>query len=118
VVVEEITGNRAALALASGLVADAVLIPEPPDEKLIRASSGVIKFAITVEGKPAHPREVSGGVSALEASMRLIARRRELEERWNAERETKPFFDGVDNPAALMIETIDGGERIASVQSR
>jgi len=117
VVEEEITGNGAAMALASGMVADAVLIPEPTDEKLVRANSGVIKFAITVEGKPAHPREVSGGVSALEAAMRLITSLRELEERWNAERETKPFFDDVDNPAALTIGTIDGGEWIASVPS-
>jgi acetylornithine deacetylase len=117
VVEEEITGNGAAMALASGMVADAVLIPEPTDEKLVRANSGVIKFAITVEGKPAHPREVSGGVSALEAAVRLITCLRELEERWNAERETKPFFDEVDNPAALTIGRIDGGEWIASVPS-
>ena len=117
VVEEEITGNGAAMALASGMVADAVLIPEPTDEKLVRANSGVIKFAITVEGKPAHPREVSGGVSALEAAMRLITCLRELEGRWNAERESRPFFDDVDNPAALTIGTIDGGEWIASVPS-
>jgi acetylornithine deacetylase len=94
-----------------------VLIPEPTDEKLVRANSGVIKFAITVEGKPAHPREVSGGVSAIEAATRLITRLRELEERWNTERETKAFFDDVDNPAALTIGTINGGEWIASVPS-
>jgi acetylornithine deacetylase len=117
VVEEEITGNGAAMALASGLVADAVLIPEPTDEKLVRANSGVIKFAITVEGKPAHPREVSGGVSAIEAATRLITRLHELEERWNTERETKAFFDDVDNPAALTIGTINGGEWIASVPS-
>jgi acetylornithine deacetylase len=60
VVEEEITGNGAAMALAGGYVADAVLIPEPTDEKLVRANSGVIKFAITIHGTPAHPREVSG----------------------------------------------------------
>ncbi|MBZ6074902.1 ArgE/DapE family deacylase [Microvirga sp. WGZ8] len=117
VVEEEITGNGAAMALASGHVADAVLIPEPTDEKLVRANSGVIKFAITIHGTPAHPREVSSGASALEAAMRLIARLRELETRWNAERATKPFFDEVDNPAALTIGTINGGEWIASVPS-
>ncbi|MXQ14045.1 ArgE/DapE family deacylase [Microvirga makkahensis] len=117
VVEEEITGNGAAMALASGHVADAVLIPEPTDEKLVRANSGVIKFAITVHGTPAHPREVSGGVSALEAAMRLIHRLRRLEMRWNEERTTKPFFDDVENPAALTIGTISGGEWIASVPS-
>lgn len=117
VVEEEITGNGAAMAFASGKVADAVLIPEPTDEKLVRANSGVIKFGITIDGTPAHPREVSGGVSALDAATRLIALLRELETRWNEERPTKPFFDDVDNPAALTIGTINGGEWIASVPS-
>ncbi|MDP8917492.1 MAG: ArgE/DapE family deacylase [Pseudomonadota bacterium] len=114
---EEITGNGAAMALASGKVADAVLIPEPTDEKLVRANSGVIKFAITISGTPAHPRDVSGGVSAIDAAIRLIERLRHLETRWNEERTTKPFFDEVDNPAALTIGTINGGEWIASVPS-
>jgi acetylornithine deacetylase len=117
VVEEEITGNGAAMALASGHVADAVLIPEPTDEKLVRANSGVIKFAITIHGTPAHPREVSGGVSALEAAIQTIGHLRRLETRWNEERATRPFFDDVDNPAALTIGTINGGEWIASVPS-
>jgi acetylornithine deacetylase len=117
VVEEEITGNGAAMALAGDHVADAVLIPEPTDEKLVRANSGVIKFAITIHGTPAHPREVSGGVSALDAAMRLIDHLRRLEARWNEERATRPFFDEVENPAALTIGTIHGGEWIASVPS-
>ncbi|RWM09954.1 MAG: ArgE/DapE family deacylase [Mesorhizobium sp.] len=117
VVEEEITGNGAAMALASGQTADAVLIPEPTDEKLIRANSGVIKFAVTVHGTPAHPREVSSGVSALEAAVRLIDHLRNLEARWNEEQNTRPYFNDVENPAALTIGTITGGEWIASVPS-
>lgn len=117
VVEEEITGNGAAMALAGCHVADAVLIPEPTDEKLVRANSGVIKFAITIHGTPAHPREVSSGVSALDAAMRLIDHLRRLEAHWNEERTTRPLFDEVENPAALTIGTIHGGEWIASVPS-
>ncbi|QRM32200.1 ArgE/DapE family deacylase [Microvirga sp. VF16] len=117
VVEEEITGNGAAMAVASGLTADVVLIPEPTDEKLVRANSGVIKFAITLHGTPAHPREVSGGVSAIEAAMRLIEHLRQLEARWNEEGAIQPFFHNVENPAALTIGTINGGEWIASVPS-
>jgi acetylornithine deacetylase len=117
VVEEEITGNGAAMAVAGGKVADAVLIAEPTDEQLVRANSGVIKFAVTVHGTPAHPREVSGGVSALEAAIRLIDHLRKLEARWNEERTKQPDFAEVDNPAALTIGTINGGEWIASVPS-
>ena len=117
VVEEEITGNGAAMALASGRVADAVLIPEPTDEKLVRANSGVIKFAITLHGTPAHPIDIMGGVSAVDAAIRLIEHLRRLEARWNEERATKLFFDDVENPAALTIGTITGGEWIASLPS-
>jgi acetylornithine deacetylase len=56
-------------------------------------------------------------VSALEAAMRLIEHLRQLEICWNEERTRKPFFDDVENPAALTIGTIIDGEWIASVPS-
>lgn len=118
VVDEETTGNGAATALARGHVADAVLIPEPTNEKLVRANSGVIKFAITVQGTPAHPIELSGSVSAIDAAIRLIECLRDLEKRWNGERSTREFFHDVENPAALTIGTINGGEWLASVPSK
>ncbi|MEZ0170708.1 ArgE/DapE family deacylase [Microvirga sp. TS319] len=117
VIEEEITGNGAAMALADGRLADLVLIPEPTDEKLVRANSGVIKFGITVYGTPAHPREVSSGVSAIEAAIRLMGLLKKLEARWNAEQAERAFFKDVENPAALTIGTISGGEWIASVPS-
>jgi acetylornithine deacetylase len=47
--------------------------------------------------------------------VRLIGHLRRLEASWNEEQASHPFFDGVDNPAALTIGTITGGEWIASV---
>ena len=40
-----------------GYKADAVLIPEPEDEKLVRANVGVLWFQIEVRGVPVHVRE-------------------------------------------------------------
>lgn len=115
VIDEEVTGNGAAAALARGYTADAILIPEPTDEQLVRANSGVIKFAISVCGVPAHPREVESGVSALDAAIRLIEHLRRLEARWNAERDRHPAFGDIANPAALNIGTLSAGEWLASV---
>jgi acetylornithine deacetylase len=117
VIDEEVTGNGAAAAIARGHVADAVLIPEPTDEQLVRANSGVIKFAITVRGVPAHPREMDSGISALDAAILLIGQLRELEALWNAERGRHPDFADVSNPAALNIGTLQAGEWLASVPS-
>ncbi|MEO3433319.1 ArgE/DapE family deacylase [Inquilinus sp. CAU 1745] len=115
VVDEEVTGNGAAAMIAAGHVADAVLIPEPTDEQLVRANSGVIKFAISVSGVPVHPREVDSGVSAIDAAISLMAHLRRLEERWNAERSRHDGFGDIANPAALNIGTFAGGEWPASV---
>ncbi|MES0003432.1 ArgE/DapE family deacylase [Mesorhizobium sp. M0051] len=118
VIEEETTGNGAAMVLAEGFRADAVLISEPTDEKLVSANTGVIKFAITVQGVPAHPFEVATGRSAIDIAIRTIEHLRQLEQEWIAERPiTQPDFAGVDNPIALTIGTISGGEWLASVPS-
>jgi len=84
VIDEEVTGNGTAAAIQLGARADAVLIPEPTDEELTFANSGVIKFRITVQGVPAHPREPESGLSAIEAAYLVIKELQVLEARWNA----------------------------------
>ncbi|WP_082912368.1 ArgE/DapE family deacylase [Sinorhizobium americanum] len=118
VIEEEVTGNGAAMVLAAGYKADAVLISEPTDEKLVAANTGVMKFAITVQGVPAHPFEVARGRSAIDVAYRTIEQLRVLESRWRSQHsEAGELFDAVDNPIALTIGTISGGEWLASVPS-
>jgi acetylornithine deacetylase len=115
VIEEEITGNGAAMVLAEGFRADAVLIPEPTGEQLVSANTGIMKFTITVQGVPAHPFQVDRGRSAIDIAFRTIENLRQLEQEWIAQR--PPDFASVDNPIALTIGTISGGEWIASVPS-
>jgi len=115
VIDEEVTGNGTAAAILGGACADAVLIPEPTDEELTFANSGVIKFRITVQGVPAHPREPESGLSAIEAAYLVIKELQVLEARWNAEKLEHDGFDKLDNPASLNIGTIAGGEWPASI---
>ena len=46
------TGNGALMTHLRGYRADAVLIPEPEDEKLVRANTGVLWFQVEVRGHP------------------------------------------------------------------
>lgn len=118
VIEEETTGNGAAMVLAKGFRADAVIIPEPTDEKVVSANTGVVKFAITVQGVPAHPFEVTAGRSAIDIAVRTIEHLRQLEQIWISERPVEqPDFANVSNPIALTIGTISGGEWLASVPS-
>ena len=115
VVDEEVTGNGTAAAILCGATADAVLIPEPTDEDVIYANSGVIKFKISVQGVPAHPREPESGLSAIEAAFLVINEMKALEARWNEEKTGHPGFADLRNPASLNIGTINGGEWPSSI---
>src|SRR5665213_3573361 len=66
VVEEECTGNGALACLARGYRADAVLIPEPLQEQLIRAQIGVIWFQVHVRGIPVHVAQAGAGANAIE----------------------------------------------------
>lgn len=117
VVEEEITGNGAATAFANGYIADAVFSPEPTDEQLVRANSGVIKFRLTTKGKPAHPREPESGQSAIDLMIRLMGHLKKLEQEWIAQARAIELFKNIANPVAMTFGTIQGGDWIASISS-
>ena len=73
VVEEESTGNGALMTHLRGYRADAALIPEPEDEKLVRANVGVLWFEVKVQGHAVHVREMQAGANAIDAAYRVIA---------------------------------------------
>jgi acetylornithine deacetylase len=115
VVEEESTGNGALMTHLRGYRADAVLIPEPEDEKLVRANVGVLWFEIEVRGEPAHVREMGSGANAIDAAYRVIADLRRLEAAMNAEKAGRPHFDNEAHPINLNIGKIEGGDWGSSV---
>jgi len=115
VIEEEVTGNGAAMALALGHKADAIFIPEPTDERLVRANVGVVKFAIILRGVPAHPRDISTGTSAIEAGIAMVNHLKRLEARWLEDKARHPLFKDLSNPVAMNIGVFQGGEWNASV---
>jgi acetylornithine deacetylase len=115
VVEEESTGNGALMTHLRGYRADAVLIPEPEDEKLVRANTGVIWFEVEVRGRPAHVREMGAGANAIDAAYRIVGALRALEETWNARKAGRPNFEGADHPINLNIGKIEGGDWASSV---
>jgi acetylornithine deacetylase len=110
VVEEESTGNGALMTHLRGYRADAALIPEPEDEKLVRANVGVLWFEIAVSGQPAHVREMGIGANAIDAAYRVIADLRQLEEAMNAEKAGRAHFETEAHPINLNIGKIEGGD--------
>ncbi|MDJ1159183.1 ArgE/DapE family deacylase [Chelatococcus sp. SYSU_G07232] len=115
VVEEESTGNGALMTHLRGYRADAVLIPEPEDEKLVRANLGVLWFQVEVRGHPVHVREMGAGANAIDAAYRVIGELRRLEAEWNARKAGRPHFEDEPHPINLNIGKIEGGDWASSV---
>jgi acetylornithine deacetylase len=115
VVEEESTGNGALMTHLRGYKADAVLIPEPEDEKLVRANVGVVWFQVEVRGLPVHVREMGMGANAIDAAYRIIGELRKLEAEWNARKAGRPNFENEEHPINLNIGKIEGGDWESSV---
>jgi acetylornithine deacetylase len=110
VVEEECTGNGALACLQRGYRADAALIPEPFDEKLVTSQVGIIWMQVYLRGTPVHAMQTSSGVNAIEAAIPLIAALRRLEETWNSDKPKHARFAHVEHPLNLNIGRIKGGD--------
>src|SRR4051794_32729806 len=115
VVEEESTGNGALMTHLRGYKADAVLIPEPEDEKLVRANVGVIWFEVEVRGLPVHVRDMGAGANAIDAAYRVIGELRHLEAEWNLARRGREHFENEEHPINLNVGRIEGGDWASSV---
>ena len=98
-----------------GYKADAVLIPEPEDEKLVRANVGVLWFAVEVRGVPVHVRDMGAGANAIDAAYRVVTELRRIEEEWNAGKVGQEYFENEDHPINLNVGRIEGGDWASSV---
>ncbi|MCA0847507.1 ArgE/DapE family deacylase [Salipiger thiooxidans] len=115
VVEEECTGNGALAALLRGYNADAAIIPEPEDDKLVRANTGVLWFRVRVQGVPVHVREAGSGANAIEAAYELIKGLRDLEAAWNDQKGDHRYFEELDHPINFNVGKIAGGDWASSV---
>jgi acetylornithine deacetylase len=115
VVEEECTGNGSLAALLRGYQADAVIIPEPEEDMLVRANVGVLWFRVRVTGYPTHPREMGSGFNAIDAAYTAMGALREVEEKWNADRGSHSHFENLEHPINFNFGGISGGDWPSSV---
>jgi len=86
-----------------GYKADAVLIPEPVQEQLVRANVGVLWFQIEVRGRPVHVRTMGTGVNAVDACWGVVGALRELEAEWNQRHAKTKYFEEENHPLSKSI---------------
>jgi acetylornithine deacetylase len=115
VVEEESTGNGALMTHLRGYRADAVLIPEPEEEMLVRANTGVIWFQVELRGMPVHVREMGAGANAIDAAYRIVGELRKVEAEWNTDKAGRAHFENEEHPINLNVGKIQGGDWASSV---
>jgi acetylornithine deacetylase len=115
VIEEECTGNGALACVARGYRAEAALIPEPFNDRLVRAQVGPMWCKVDLQGHPVHVLTTGTGANAITASFPLMQAVHELIETWNAEDRKHPAFAGVEHPINFNVGIIRGGDWPSSV---
>lgn len=82
VIDEEGGGNGSIAAAMNGQKAEAVVVCEPTDYKLIAAHMGFIFFKVEIKGLAVHSGSKWLGVSAIEKAVKLMNAIDELEHKW------------------------------------
>ena len=71
--VDEEFSYRGVVKLCSSLKADAALVAEPTDLRLVTASKGLVRFKVETLGRSAHSAKPHLGINSIEAMARIIA---------------------------------------------
>lgn len=106
VIEEECTGNGTLAAAEAGVLADAVLLPEPTNLELLLDGIGVLWLELTVEGRSAHAHMPQQGANAIALALPLVLALRELETAMNEDGGTRH---------ALNVGTFHAGDWQSSV---
>jgi acetylornithine deacetylase len=83
VIEEECTGNGTLASVRAGVLADAVLLPEPTDLQVLTSGVGVLWVDVIVPGSPGHAESAPSSVSAIERIWPVLAGLRALGEDLN-----------------------------------
>jgi acetylornithine deacetylase len=111
---EECTGNGALSTLARGYRADACLIPEPTQARILRATVGVMWFRLRIRGKPVHVSESERGTNAIISAFGLIEALRGHTRELNERVKSDPWFSRIPNPIKFNPGKIAGGDWASS----
>ncbi len=117
VIEEECTGNGTLAAARAGVLADAVVLPEPTDLKLLLAGVGILWLDVTVDGEAAHAQSADTVVNALDAAMVVIDALREFEADMNRQW-SEPLFTDSRHPYNVNVGILRAGDWGSSVPAR
>jgi acetylornithine deacetylase len=110
-VIEEECGGNGTLAFVRGEDrADAALVLEPSELKILPSIRGAVWFTVNVYGRAGHSGQAGRTVSALKEAMRAIEILEGYHGRLLAESRGHPLYDAYDNPMPITFGTLEAGD--------
>jgi acetylornithine deacetylase len=113
VIEEECTGNGTLAAARAGVLADAVILPEPTGLDLLVAGVGILWLDVEVAGRSAHAESADRAVNPIDLALRVVGALRGLEREMNGDIE--PAMRGVAHPYNVNVGTFSAGDWPSSV---
>jgi len=118
-VVEEEVGGNGTLAMARrGEKADACIVMEPTDRRILSSVRGAVWFRVICTGKPGHSGRAGDTVSALKMVIRVIAILEGYHARLLAASRGFPLFDPFPNPMPITFGKLSAGDWPATAPAR
>lgn len=113
VIEEEYTGNGTLAAVRAGVTADAVLLPEPTDLKILLGGVGITWVKVTVHFGGGHAESSDRLVSPAQVVAQLVEGFQDLEDRYN--KDPRAPYDALARPYNVNVGAIRLGEWPSSV---
>jgi acetylornithine deacetylase len=116
VIEEECTGNGTLAAARAGVLADAVILPEPTGLDMLLAGVGILWLDIVLEGKSAHAESADRAVNPVDLALTVVNALRAFEREMNGAIEDA--MRDVEHPYNINIGMVEAGDWRSSVPAR
>jgi len=110
VVEEEVGGNGTLAMVRRGEQADACIVMEPTDLRILSSARGAVWFRVTCIGKPGHSGRAGDTVSALKMAVRTMEILEQYHARLLASSRGMPLFDQFANPMPITFGKLAAGD--------
>ena len=114
VVEEEVGGNGTLALVRRGEQADACIVMEPSDLRILSSVRGSVWFRVTCTGRPGHAGHSGDTVSALKMAMRTVEILEQYQARLLASSQGIPLFDRFANPMPILFGKLTAGDWLAT----
>jgi acetylornithine deacetylase len=118
VVEEEVGGNGTLAMTRRGEKADACIVMEPTDLRILSSVRGAVWFRVVCTGKPGHSGRAGDTVSALKMAIQVIGILEKYHAALLAASRGFPLFDPFPNPMPITFGKLQAGDWPATAPAR